>query len=81
MGQLFDDVKVINIYAYGLCHLSVCAPRGMPRKRVEAAVNVEHPTGIKHQWKVTKENFETGESNPCPCNDEPKYRLHYLMNC
>lgn len=82
MGQLFEDVEKIHVYAGGtLDVLSVCAPKEMPRERLVAAVNAGHPTGIESQWTVSEEDFRGGEPNPCPCNDEPDDRLHYLMHC
>jgi len=82
MGQLFDDMEEVHVYTAGLCSLSVCAPKEMPVERVEDAVNAGHPTGLEYRWKVAKDkNFRTGEPNPCPCNDEPEDRLHYLMHC
>lgn len=81
MGQLFEDMDAIHVYSVGLCALSVCAPKGMTKKRLKAAVNAGHPTGIRHQWEFSKDKtFRTGQSNPCPCEDDPE-RLHYLMNC
>jgi hypothetical protein len=81
MGQLFDDMDQVHVYDWGLCYLSACAPKEMPLKRITAVVNSSHPTGIKSQWRKAAENFVSGEPNPCPCDDEPKRRLHYLFNC
>lgn len=71
----------IEIYALGLCHCSVCVPRGTSRDEIEQQVNLRAPTGISSSWKISQKSFERGESNPCPCNDFPTQRLHYLMVC
>jgi len=71
----------INIYANGLCHCSVCAPADMQPSEVEIAVNNRNPTGIRSQWKISDEDFKTGEKNgfECECNGMPT--RHWLMVC
>jgi hypothetical protein len=67
----------ITVYKEGLCTASVCAPAEMTKEEVEA----EMPgTGIRSQWVVADRPFATGETNPCPCNNDPDYR-HWLMEC
>ena len=81
MGQLFEDMDKIHVYTSGLCYLSVCVPKDLPKERLEAAVNASAPTGIKSQWQIAEDKkFKTGEANPCQCEDDAE-RLHYLMNC
>ena len=73
--------NLVNVYAMGLVHCSVCAPREMPAEDVVARVNNQHPTGIVSQWKLDpSETFSSGRSNPCPC-DHDSDRLHYLLVC
>lgn len=72
----------IDIYSLGICHASVCAPREVTEAEVTAALNESRPTGISSDWEPSPDPaFESGEPNPCPCNDEPTTRLHWLMVC
>jgi len=68
------------VYATGICHCSACVPKNWDRARVEIVVNIEHPTGISSKWAISDENFLSGESNPCPC-EEDSSRQHWLLNC
>lgn len=69
------------IYNVGLCRMSVCAPKSMTTAEVEHNANSDQPTGIRSQWTVLRENFATGETNPCPCNDRPNEKAHWLLGC
>lgn len=70
----------ITIYSNGLVHCSACVPSRMTKKEVETEVNAVNFTGIDSKWKVSKDKFKTGESNPTQCEDD-KDRKHYLMVC
>lgn len=67
-------------YSVGLCNLSACVRKDMTREEVKAAANRNQPTGISSKWKIAAK-FKGGEPSPCPCNDHPKERLHYLLTC
>lgn len=69
-----------RIYASGLCYMSVCVAFSMERNEIEKRANRGMPTGISHKWQIADKNFRTGETNPCPCEDDPD-RLHYLLEC
>jgi hypothetical protein len=71
----------MEIYAVGLCCLSVCAPSSVPLSEITAFVNRERPTGIESLWQPsTDPTFKTGHPNPCLCNTKPDHH-HYLFNC
>jgi len=73
------DVVAIGI---GLCAASACARVGVSKKRIENYMNREHPTGISSKWTMSEDkNFHSGETNPCACNEFPRKRKHYLLNC
>jgi len=69
------------VYGLGIIHCSVCTNiKG--RKKIEETVNRKSPTGISSRWRISRDkNFATGETNPCPCNINPKTHKHYLMEC
>lgn len=68
-------------YGVGICHASVCAPASMPIDNLLDAVNRLWPTGLDHGWMVaTNENFASGETNPCPC-EQTAGRIHRLLEC
>jgi len=70
----------MEVYANGLVHCSVCT-NVKTRKRIEQMVNQKNPTGIQSKWVISKDDFRTGETNPCPCERNPKTHKHYLMEC
>lgn len=44
--------------------------------------DANHPTGISSKWSISKDKtFHSGEPNPCPCDQHPDKRLHYLLTC
>lgn len=76
-------VRRIGIVPYnvGLCFASVCAPRDASIEEIEAEVDRQHPTGLDHGWRLSREAyFQGGQSNPCTCNDDPT-RTHWLLDC
>lgn len=74
--------REVEVYHVGLVCLSACAPKDMPIEEVESLINVQHPTGIASAWRKSKDpTFKAGEPNPCPCNDHPDGRVHYLLEC
>ena len=73
--------KVI-CYGMGLVCLSVCADGNMTAKEVEEEANLLHPTGIHSRWSIAQEGkFADGTPMPCPCNQEPEERCHWLLHC
>ena len=66
------------IYSTGLVHSSVCS--SLTQEEVERRMSREF-TGITSHWRLSPDNFSTGESNPCPCNENPKTHNHYLFSC
>jgi hypothetical protein len=71
----------VKVYKEGLCAVSVCADKGMTKEEVAEEVNALNSTGIGSQWSVTDETFATGEPNPCPCNDDPENKEHWVLHC
>jgi len=74
-------MKDVIIYSNGICNCYVCAKATLSVKEVTKAVNAINPTGIQSKWKKAKENFSSGETNPCVCNVFPETRNHYLFKC
>lgn len=70
----------VNVYTFGVCHCSVCAPDDMPPAEVIERANALHPTGLDHGWALSEEKFAGGQDNPCKCNHDDRC-LHYLMVC
>lgn len=68
----------VNVYSFGLCYASVCAPTDMEPEAVIEAVNASHPTGLDHGWKVADEPFSSGEPNPFDAGDCGR---HWLLVC
>lgn len=72
----------VTFLAIGLVVASACAPNTMSAEDVERAANRLRPTGIEAGWSVSNvKAFKTGEPNPCPCNDHPNERRHWLLEC
>ena len=76
MNELMDDVE---IYASGLCYLSVCTTL-TDADEIERRVNSQQPSGIESHWRITGEPFKTGDPNPSPCPDRQGHQ-HFLLSC
>lgn len=70
----------IHIYAVGVCYCSVCAPSDMSKEDVEIWVNTQNPTGIKSKWKISDENFNSGEENGFINICDGKETRHWLLD-
>jgi len=66
-------------YSIGMVAASVCSSLSI--EETTSRLNTEHPTGINSQWRLSKDNFLGGESNPCICPDYPTTHKHYLFEC
>lgn len=76
-----DDLLDVQIMAWGLVYLTVCAPVGTDTAVLMDEANRQHPTGILSSWRVsTDRTFATGQPNPCPC-ERIEGREHTLMEC
>ena len=72
--------KDFEVYSVGLVHSSVCS--ALTPEETVARANVELPTGIGSQWSLSEEpTFSGGQSNPCPCEENPETHKHYLLVC
>lgn len=69
----------LDVYAMGVVHASVCAPRDMEVAEMLARVNSEHPTGVG-PWVLSSQPFADGTPNPTDCDDH-KENIHYLLEC
>lgn len=72
-------MKDFEIYSNGIVFCSVCSSL-TPEDTIKR-VNIENPTGLNADWKLSARNFDSGESNPCPCNISPDTHKHYLFEC
>jgi hypothetical protein len=71
----------VEVYSWGLCHASACAPDNLDGEAVAEAVNAKLPTGIESRWQISDdETFKTGCPNPCLC-DQDTSRKHWLLVC
>lgn len=76
------DTKEVDVYAIGMCYMSVCAPIEFDIDAIELIVNMRHPTGIERKWTMSADStFITGQPNPCPCDGNPLTKKHYLLDC
>lgn len=68
----------IEIYSNGPVYCSICTSL-KDAGEIEAMVNMLNPAkGLT--WAIVDEDFRTGESNPCECDEDPG-RMHYLLAC
>lgn len=76
-------MEQLIIYSKGLVSVSVCAVNELTPEQVEEMTNIEYPTGISSKWHISEDKtFKDGVStNPCPCEEYPTKRKHYLLNC
>lgn len=75
------EEKVIP-YAVGLLSASVCADNSLTPIEVQIEFNKMEPCGTQNGWVLSKDtNFRTGATNPCPCDQNPETRTHYLFEC
>ena len=67
-------------YAVGPCSASVCT--SLDDEEAAKRLNREHPTGIKNQWRLSKDKFfADGLPMPCTCPDHPETHRHLLFRC
>lgn len=70
----------VVVYSLGIVAASVCTDE--EPEEMLATVNAEYPTGISSEWQISDDpKFRGGESNPCPCEQNPKTHKHYLLEC
>ena len=74
-----QEIKDFEIYSTGLAFCSVCS--SLTPEKTTDRLNLEMPTGISSEWKISDSAFSSGESNPCPCNLYPDTHKHYLFSC
>ena len=72
----------VIVYSEGVIACSVCVPKEMTTEEIERIVNIEHPTQVSSDWKISKDTHFACEllTNPCICDDDSE-RKHYLLNC
>lgn len=68
-----------QVYSWGMCYTSVCSR--LTEAKTKDRLNVVMPSGTSKGWIKADETFKTGESNPCPCNNNPKTHKHFLFSC
>ena len=82
MSETTTELPKVLIMAWGLCEISVCAANDATKEEIERHANRENPTGISSRWEISDdETFSGGEPNPCPCQDHPEERKHWLLDC
>ncbi|HYF26553.1 MAG TPA: hypothetical protein VD931_12510 [Baekduia sp.] len=72
----------VIIYSSGIIYTSACADAALTVEEVAAVVNDRSPTGISSPWRLAEApTFVGGEPNPCPCEQHPDTRRHWLLAC
>ena len=71
---------MLNIYSVGIVHCSVCVPADWSKEAVENAVNNRMPSGVS-PWKISDEDFSTGEKNGYQCECDGKPTRHWFLVC
>ena len=68
-----------TIYSEGLVNASVCSSLGLEETvaRMQRRISGTDAGFILSENK----NFSTGQTNPCPCERNPKTHQHYLFHC
>ena len=79
MAEKSKKESVFEVYSDGICYMSVCTD--MTPEEAASYANMVRPTGIRTGWRIAKEKFRTGETNPCPCDRHPVERIHILFEC
>ena len=71
------DGPEFMVYSEGLLYAWVCSP--LHHSEVESRM-ASRPCGTRHGWTLSDHSeLASGESNPCPCEDDPETRKHYLF--
>ena len=71
---------MVDIYAVGLCSMSLCAPKDMSKTNIELEANKQHPTGVS-PWQIAEEEtFADGTEMP-KVRERHKDHLHWLLHC
>jgi hypothetical protein len=68
-----------DIYTWGLLEASVCTD--LSDEKATQRLNLELPTGISSQWRISPEDFLDGTPNGSPCNQQWEGRRHVLFHC
>lgn len=72
----------IEVYAIGMCYMSVCAPVEFTVDDIELIVNMRHPTSMDRKWMLSADAvYVYDRPNPCPCDANPLTKKHYLLDC
>ena len=74
------DLDEVDIYPSGPRWTRTCAPAAMEPPKVEAMVNLLHPTEIASRWAIYDGRWSTDEENPHPCKIDSD-RNHWLLSC
>jgi hypothetical protein len=75
----FKKESVFEVYREGFLFMSVCTD--MTPEEAERYAQVVKPSGTMQGWRISKDKFRTGETNPCPCDQHPLTRIHILFDC
>lgn len=70
-------------YSIGITSMSACVDNSLSGEEIEELANTQFPTEIESKWTISSDtHFRDGiNTNPCPCQDNPETRSHYLLNC
>jgi len=75
-------MEKVEVYSNGIVSCSACADNSLSIREITKEVNRINPSEISSKWKLSKDkNFKSGETNPCPCENFPYTRKHYLFVC
>lgn len=73
-----DESDDFVVYGEGLLYASVCSSfsQEIVIERMSRRI-----CGTTNGWQFSEETFKGGESNPCPCSDNPETHQHFLFIC
>lgn len=61
----------------GICHMQVCADKGVSEEEVLREANRQNPSGTMNGWSRIERD---GSMAPVACADDPN-RMHYMIVC
>lgn len=79
-GKIILPDDDIVVYAEGALTCSVCSP--FDAQKTAERFNEINLCGTQKGWVLSDDKFfRGGNPNPCPCDDKPETRKHYLFDC
>lgn len=68
--------ETLTVYGEGLVFASVCT--SLDNEAADAAMAARPAVGSRGWIRSAETHFDGGQTNPCPCDQEPDTRRHVL---